>query len=180
MMWQSSRRTCSHYKRPSTMRAVSNTSPLIFLAKIDRLSILESLFKKPILVPESVLDELKASRRPELSRVEDASSLFKFMSVKGGLPGADFLGKGEQHAMLLAKKADADVILLDDKSARIIAEALGLRVRGTAGLLLDGLREGHLDYETWRTSITDLVARHDFRISIELYERMIREAEKYR
>lgn len=161
------------------MKAVSNTSPLIFLAKIDRLSILESLFKKPVLVPESVLDELKAGLRPELSRIEN-SALFKFMPVKGDLPGADFLGKGERHAMLLAKKTGVDVILLDDKSARIIAEALGLRVRGTAGLLIDGLREGHMDYEAWRTSITDLVARHDFRISIELYERMMREAEKYR
>ena len=82
--------------------------------------------------------------------------------------------------MLLAKKTDSDVILLDDKSARIIAEALGLRVRGTAGLLLDGLREGYLEYETWRTLITDLVSRHDFRISIELYDRMMKEAEKYR
>ncbi|MEK6961089.1 MAG: hypothetical protein AABX47_08000 [Nanoarchaeota archaeon] len=162
------------------MKAVSNTSPLIFLAKIDRLSILESLFKKPVLVPVSVLDELKAGLRPELSRIENANSLFKFVPVKDGLPGADFLGKGEQHAMLLAKKTDSDVILLDDKSARIIAEALGLRVRGTAGLLLDGLREGYLEYETWRTLITDLVSRHDFRISIELYDRMMKEAEKYR
>jgi len=30
------------------------------------------------------------------------------MSVKGNLLGADFIGKGEQQAMLLAKKTDAD------------------------------------------------------------------------
>lgn len=162
------------------MKIVSNTSPIIFLAKIDRLDLLKHLFKQPVLVPQSVVEELGVGKRPETGSIDKYSQAFKFVFVTGKLPGADFLGKGEQQAILLAKKQKADLLLIDDKQARIIAEALGINVRGTAGILFESLKKGLLDYDEWAAAIMNLVANHNFRISIELYNRMLQEAQKYK
>lgn len=162
------------------MRIVSNTSPMIFLAKVGRLDLLEKLYGLPIMLPDSVFNELAQKAGAETGLLHGSTSMFKVCQVKGGLPGADFLGKGEQQAILLAKQKNADVLLLDDKSARVIADALGLPLRGTLGILMDALKEGLLDHDQWSRLITELISRHDFRISIELYDRLHQETEDYK
>jgi predicted nucleic acid-binding protein len=46
------------------------------------------------------------------------------------------VGRGEAEAIVLAWELGADAIILDDATARGIAEAAGQRVRGLLGLLL--------------------------------------------
>ena len=54
------------------MLVLSNSSPLIYLAKLGRLDLLKTLYKK-IFVPEAVLAELKDSTKyPELILIEQA------------------------------------------------------------------------------------------------------------
>jgi predicted nucleic acid-binding protein len=45
------------------------------------------------------------------------------------------LGEGEREAIALALELHADVLLLDDKKARRIAQEQGVSVAGTLGLL---------------------------------------------
>lgn len=53
------------------------------------------------------------------------------------------LGLGEAEVILLAHRSEAELALLDDHRARCIAElAYGLKVRGTAGILVTAKREG--------------------------------------
>jgi len=50
----------------------------------------------------------------------------------------------EWEAIALAIDVGADAILIDDRPARRLAEAAGLNVIGTLGLLLEAKRAGHL------------------------------------
>ena len=52
------------------------------------------------------------------------------------------LGPGETEVLMLALELDDAVVVLDDAFARRVAESLGLRFKGTLGLLLDAKREG--------------------------------------
>jgi predicted nucleic acid-binding protein len=51
------------------------------------------------------------------------------------MKGLEHLQAGEQSAILLAESIHADIVLLDEKSARRCATARGLRITGTIGVL---------------------------------------------
>jgi predicted nucleic acid-binding protein len=55
------------------------------------------------------------------------------------------LQRGEQAAILLAESIKADMIVLDEKSARRVATDRGLRVTGTLGLLGEAATRGLVD-----------------------------------
>ena len=46
------------------------------------------------------------------------------------------LGAGETAAITLAHASGADLVILDDLQARLVAEGLGLKVTGTLGILV--------------------------------------------
>ena len=52
---------------------------------------------------------------------------------------------GEAASIILAVEEDAGLIILDDKDARKIAEKLGLKVMGTAGILLLAKKKGIIE-----------------------------------
>jgi predicted nucleic acid-binding protein len=52
------------------------------------------------------------------------------------------LGPGETEVLMLALESPEAVVVVDDALARHVAETLGLRLKGTLGLLLDAKRAG--------------------------------------
>ncbi len=52
------------------------------------------------------------------------------------------LDLGEKATILAAQEHQADLVLIDEKLGRNVAEYLGLRVTGTLGVLLKAKREG--------------------------------------
>lgn len=100
-------------------KVVSNSSPIIHLAKIGKLSLLREYFNT-IMVPESVFKECVAE-------VQD-KKLVKLLQSS--------LDDGESEAIALSLESGADLILLDDSDAREKARIYGLTVTGTLGVLL--------------------------------------------
>ncbi len=127
------------------MRAVCNTSPLILLAKIQRLDILSRLYDE-VIVPAAVLEELEAKPAKEAKQVRALLQSQKFHLRKaskralGRIP-AD-LGSGEREAIALALESKADLIILDDRQGRHAARERGLAVTGTVGLLIEAREKG--------------------------------------
>lgn len=149
------------------MRVVVNTSPLIALDRIGQLQILKALYGT-IIRPQSVLDELKAGAdRYELSTaLRDAEWIVTEPDPVEGILRRE-LGPGEMAAIALAAKSGADLIVLDDLQARLVAESLGLKLTGTLGVLLAAFRAGHLvDLDK---AIADL-QENGFRISPNLIQ----------
>lgn len=108
------------------MAVVSNSSPLIALARIQRLDLLPAIFES-ILIPPAVAREIAPSIPvlPTWLRIQAPSVL----------PSAPLLrrrlGAGESEALALAIELRADWIILDDLPARRSAEASALNVIGT-------------------------------------------------
>ena len=125
------------------MDVVINASPVIFLSKIDRIWILNSLFDS-VLVPKAVLDEVSACKKTggenQLSMIS-----YKVIEVANRTAVLGMLGRlhiGEVEVIVGAVEQGAQTVALDDRHARNKAKQLGLDVTGTLGLLLRANRIG--------------------------------------
>jgi uncharacterized protein len=78
------------------------------------------------------------------------------------------LGPGEVEAIALALEVSAGAVILDDRMARRLAQRLGLRVTGTAGILVAGKLIGILD--AVRPEL-DALLRAGFVLSQRAYDR---------
>jgi predicted nucleic acid-binding protein len=147
---------------------VSNSSPLIALARIQRLDLLPAIFES-ILIPPAVAREIAPSIRvlPDWLQIQAASVL----------PPAPVrrrrLGAGETEALALAIELRADWIILDDLPARRFAEASGLNVIGTLGTLVAAKRAGLL--KSIRPEL-DALVRTSFFLSPQLYDQLLQAA----
>ncbi len=121
---------------------ICNTSPLQYLHQLGVLHFLPALIK-PITVPPAVLHELTAGRELGLDLPDPEK--FEWIAVRrptsaAALPLVTDLGAGEREVLALALESPDAICLIDDLLARRVAGALGLRVTGTLGILLDAKR----------------------------------------
>ncbi len=154
------------------MPVVSNTSPVMNLAIIGQLSLLNQQFGE-IWIPTAVLEELRVEedlpgsravrRALEIGwvRVEEAKDRTLAQVLQRDLD------KGEAEAIVLALQMEARRILLDEREGRRIAKSLGLDVTGVLGVLLRAQHEGALS--SLRESMDELRRRAGFHIGTALY-----------
>jgi len=116
---------------------VSDASPLIALQQIDELKLLRGLFGE-VIIPPAVAREVAILSLPPWVK---ARSLQQPMA--GDILHAS-LGAGESEAISLAQEIHANWLLLDERAARRLAQALGLRVAGALGLLNRAKEKGLL------------------------------------
>ena len=129
------------------MIAVSDTGPIIGLAKANHLSLLKNLFGK-VLIPPMVRKELFAKTGNEWELIDNA--LMDFIQIseinlldettKSIMEGLD---EGEKQAIGLALSIGNEVILLiDDRAGRQAAEKLNIKITGLVGVLLLAKEKG--------------------------------------
>ena len=150
------------------MPVVSNSSPLIALARIQRLDLVPTILES-VLVPPAVAREI----RPSIPVLPDWLQVRAPARSSSVLTSRGRLGDGECEAIVLAVDVRASAIIIDDRPARRLAETAGLHVIGTLGLLLEGKRAGHI--ETIRAELDKLVATSFF-LSEELYDHLLQMA----
>ena len=115
------------------LKVVSNSSPLICLAKIGHLDLLKYFFDE-IIVPEAVYNECvtEGKDKEDAKEIEKAEwikvATIRDKNLKKAL--TIFLDEGEAEAIVLALEESADFILLDDYEAREIARNYGLNITG--------------------------------------------------
>ena len=133
------------------MLVVSNTSPLLNLALVGRLSLIREQFGN-VVVPSVVREELQLeSDLPGAYELRQAFSEGTIVTDEhSGGSGVQrslslTLDLGEASAIALALDRHAEWILLDDLDARHTAAALGLRVTGVVGIVLRAKRDGSID-----------------------------------
>ncbi|HEX6902010.1 MAG TPA: DUF3368 domain-containing protein [Thermoanaerobaculia bacterium] len=155
---------------------VTDSSPLIFLAKLNRLDLLRKQAEE-ILAPPAVLGEIAGQDDEAAFRVEEARRMWlQVRPVKDlRLPALlkRELGDGEAEAIVLALENKAARIVLDDLDARRLADRLGLKVVGTLGLLLAAKLRGEI--LSLRAEI-DRLRRGGFRAAPALIEEILRSA----
>ncbi len=145
---------------------VSNSSPLIALEQIGHLDLLEKLFAT-VLIPPAVARETARVVLPAWITERSLTQPIGPQILRASL------GPGESEAISLALEVGVQWIILDDRPARRLAQALGLPVIGTLGVLLASKRRGFLS--TIQPCIDALVS-HGFRIAPDLYEHVLHDA----
>jgi len=158
---------------------VSNSGPLIHLSQIRRFYLLREFFKE-VLIPQAVYREVvvEGGGRPGSREVKEASWLrvveIRDKRLKNVLQLV--LDEGEAEAMVLALEANAELVLLDDREARLQAKRLGLRVTGTLGILLRAKKLGLI--VSLKEELNKLKGV-GFRISKNLEEGILKKAGEY-
>ena len=133
------------------MIVVSNSGPLIVLAKIDRLTLLQGLYRE-VLIPKAVEQEVTGmgSDRPGAKEVGDAPWI-QPTEVLDQLAVSllrEQLDAGESAAIVLTLERQADILLIDEARGRRIAQSKGLTHIGTVGILVLAKRQGLIETVT--------------------------------
>jgi len=155
---------------------VSNASPLIGIARIDKLDLLRQLYGE-LVISEAVWHEVvvKGAGQPGAEAIEAASWIRKAQVANLALvQGLSLeLDAGEAESIALALEVGAEALLMDERLGRETARHLGLRYVGLIGILLEAKRRGLVDRV--EPLLKALRTQAGFRISDELYERVLRD-----
>ena len=155
---------------------ISNSSPVIGLASLGLVHLLWELFDQ-VIVTEAVYTEVVRQGRNRLGKEELETAVergyIKLYKVKEEQLVNRFIGKlhrGELEVMAAAKELNAQFILIDDKAARVLAEAMLLEPTGLVGLLRLAKLTGKID------SLKDCLDRlieNNYRISKKIYNEIL-------
>ena len=156
-------------------RIVCNASPLIFLAKLDKLSLLDAY---QLLVPAQVEAEiLKGAKRKK----QDAAKITDYLHARNIKPEKvvllrdlpHSLGQGERSVISLALREPVKRVLIDEAKARAIARFKGLAPKGTLGVLWDAYKAGTVGREDLESLTLDLIQK-GYRIKEEVLVEFLR------
>ena len=151
---------------------VSNTSPLLYLYRLGKLTWLSQLFDS-IWIPSAVANELRHGLElgydvpdpadyPWLKVVDPTATPSEWLVLD--------LGAGEIAAMALALENRTRIVLLDDALARKIAQGAGLTVWGTLKILLAAKARG---YCTEIAPLVERLAQNGMWLSEEIRKRVL-------
>lgn len=158
---------------------ISNTTPVINLAQIGRLDVLEGLFGR-VVVPPAVVTELLA-KRELFPKAGDAAACFEVVHPNDQLLIRGFrsaVHAGEAECLALAMENPGSLLLLDDLQARALALANGLPFTGTLGCLVEAKAMGLIDAVAPLIEKLRVSAR--FWISLELETRLLNDVGEFR
>jgi|SRR5437867_2664976 len=161
------------------MTAVSDSSPLISLAAISSLDLLQSLFRI-VVIPDAVYQEVAAGKgKPGAREMANADWIVARTVANeaevGRLMASERLGRGEAETIALAKELRANPVILDDHQARQAARRHRLPVLGTLGLLVAAKRAGLVS--EIRTRLQALVAEGAY-IHPRLYREILQHVDE--
>lgn len=159
------------------MSVVSDSSPLIGLARVRKLHLLYALYGA-ILVPEAVWREvvLEGAGCPGGAEVERAPWIQVQPVRDPSLVQAlrRDLGAGEAEAIALALETRAELLLMDDRMGRKEARRLGLPTLGLVGVCLEAKAKGLIP--ALKPLLDDLRSQAGFRLGDEVYSQALRDA----
>jgi predicted nucleic acid-binding protein len=171
------------------MVVVTNTSPVIVLAKIRRLELLRDLHGSVLMSPNvkvECVDKGKQTGVKDVLEIENGLrqgwiqlvnlDKAQMRQVKGLIDGAR-IGFGEAEALVLAKSKNI-LVVLDDKEARAIAKSWNLEYTSTVMVLYEAFERSLISYDELVEDLAKLTKV--MWISTDVVTEIIRKAEKVR
>jgi predicted nucleic acid-binding protein len=156
---------------------VSDASPLICLAKVEKLSLLRELFGRVVIEEEVKREAIVRGKEEGASDalvIEDAIKE-GWMEVAKIEDEKSFKGihKGEGNTILLAKKHKCSV-LIDEEDGREVARVMGLKVRGSLYVLKKAVENGLISKDEAIKTLDEMI-EDGFRISTRIYAKFLDE-----
>ncbi|WP_254840949.1 DUF3368 domain-containing protein [Natronomonas marina] len=164
---------------------VFDATPLIYLAKVDRLTLVEHLAASCV-IPERVYEEVVATGReegyPDARRIERSVDTDRFDIVSVGmspllsrLQTNDSLSDADAAVLACADAHDGTAVM-DETYGRNVAAAEGITTRGTAYLVLKLVNEGTMGVDEARTVI-DAMINEGWYCAPDVYTKIIHKLE---
>lgn len=159
------------------MTVISDTTPIISLIKINHLDLLEKLFGE-VLIPEAVYRELTTNALFENEAIiVKASAFLKTSAVQNRkslqlLQAASGLDDGESEAIILADELKSDVLIMDERKGRKVAQKLGIKITGTVGVLLQAYSETMISSDEIKAYL-DRLKNSNIRLSESLIQKAL-------
>lgn len=161
------------------MKAVVDTSPLIFLGKLDALDLLP----RPTGTTPAVLAEVEAGRPAGNAEADAVQARVKDGAIVIAPPPrrridlATGLDPAEAGVLALALDQEVHRVVVDDLAAIRAARLLGLEPVSTPFLLLEAHREQRLGAAAYRRALEALLG-HGYFLSPRLYQRLLDAADR--
>ena len=169
------------------MIGITNASPLIYLGKLGNLELFPKIFKE-VYTTDLVKNEvLTFETAPERAVLEEAFSSWLITRRTQTNPLMEKLQQlnihtGEASVLVLAKELSLQdgktIVIVDDLATRDIARAMGFIITGTVGILIRSIKLNLISRNECKRLITQLTTETDFRMSIRLYSKIIKEIDK--
>ena len=155
------------------MKVVFNSSPLIFLSRLDYLELFLQ-YDYEFFVPEVVIEEIyakpdRASDRINALVANNSFTVKQVRLISLAKSINERLGRGEAAAIALATELQSDFIILDDFAARREALRLGLNVKGTLAIIKKMMTDDKLKIEDLEQFYQQLL-QIKFRVKRSIFE----------
>lgn len=156
------------------MIVVSNTSPVINLAVVNHLNLLQKLYSK-VVIPQAVYDEIVIEGAGQAGAEEVEQSEWIEVRPVANRPLVKSLESdldiGEAEAVVLAVELKADLLLIDERKGRAVANRLGVNYIGLLGVLVQAKHNGLIP--AVRPVMDSLMTQAGFWVSNELYAHIL-------
>lgn len=161
----------------SKVRVMCNTSPIIGLVSIKRLSLLWQLFDEVIL-PEAVYNELcvdSVHHQAEIEEIRDciSSGKLKLYQVKNAEMVKALYGRlhyGELEVIVGAKELNISLAIIDERAARRMASEFFVDTIGILGIL--SLAKQRRLLNSVKPDL-DCLRENGYRIAENLYQKIL-------
>lgn len=156
-------------------RVVVDSSCLIGLAQINLFKLLKELFLE-VYIPDAVYNEVVIKGKGEIgsedteSAVKDGWILKRTINDEVAVNAlTTILGKGEAEAIILYKELELDCALIDERTARSMADLMNVNTMGVLGIIDSAIKKG---FSIDKKKVIDRLKDSGFRISDKLYKKM--------
>ncbi|XHX81179.1 MAG: DUF3368 domain-containing protein [Stenomitos frigidus ULC029] len=152
------------------MIVVADTSPINYLLLINQIDLLPRLFQQ-IIIPDVVREEMLDPDAPPVLQqwIANPPSWLTVQTVPIIDTTLSSLDPGEQAAITLAQTLPADLLIIDERLGRQIAEDRGIAIIGTLGILDDAADQGLI-------SLAEVIAQlqqTNFRVSRRIIQALL-------
>jgi len=151
------------------MIVVSDTTAISGLIQVGRVELLRQMFGE-VHVPAAVRDELLHSHHalPAFLQIDTVADRLEVARLEHELD------LGEAEAIVLAKELRADVLLMDEKIGRRVAQREGVPIIGLMGILVAGKQRGFVP--SVRVVVGELESKAGFRVSTRVKQMVFNQA----
>ena len=157
-------------------RVIVNSTPIILLSNINQLELLKQLYET-ITIPQAVYDEVTAKPDSACQNLKNHFDWIKVEKIRNQIQKKMYEAKlhdGEVEVMILAQEEPkADLVILDDNSAKKTAKFLELSVTGTLGVLV---KAKQLNYIEKVKPLMDALIANGFFVTQNVYSMVLEQA----
>lgn len=156
-------------------RVTVDSSSLIGLAQINQFELLKELYTE-VYIPEAVCQEVVIKGKGEPGSKETEKAVHNGWIIKKAAADkiavkalSSTLGEGESEVIILYKELGLDYAIIDEKTARYMAELMDVNLIGVIGVIDMAIGKG---FDINKKVLVDQLIEKGFRISSKLYKRM--------